>query len=116
MEYSKNWIREVTGTLRTFKSPTRINAYNKIQFFVCIFYTIFKHLEYRVNVKVYYDDAMARVYSTETKVKQKLRSVMIFVEELFNEVDTLRTRVVIDAKNLKIERAPAGNNWVNSMR
>ena len=72
----------------------------------------------RVRVKVYYDDAMAKVYS-ETKVKQKLRSVMVFVEEMFHEVDSLTTKVVIDARNLKIERAPKGNwktNWVSDMR
>ena len=69
----------------------------------------------RVKVKVYYDDAMARVYS-EDKVKKKLRSVMVYVEEMFNEVDSLTTRVVIDAKNLKIERSPAGNNWSGGMR
>ena len=70
---------------------------------------------FRVKVKVYYDDAMARVYS-EDKVKRKLRSVMVYVEEMFNEVDTLTTRVVIDAKNLKIERAPGRNNWSGDMR
>ena len=58
---------------------------------------------------------MASVYNEE-KVQQKLRSVMVYVEEMFHEVDTLTTKVVIDAKNLKIERAPAGNNWVNDMR
>ena len=58
---------------------------------------------------------MASVYN-EQKVRQKLRSVMVYVEEMFHEVDTLTTKVVIDAKNLKIERAPAGNNWVNDMR
>ena len=58
---------------------------------------------------------MARVYS-EDKVKKKLRSVMVYVEEMFNEVDSLTTRVVIDAKNLKIERAPARNNWSGDMR
>ena len=41
---------------------------------------------------------------------------MVYVEEMFNEVDSLTTRVVIDAKNLKIERAPAGNNWSGDMR
>ena len=69
----------------------------------------------RVRTKVYYDEAMASVYN-EQKVRQKLRSVMVYVEEMFHEVDTLTTKVVIDAKNLKIERAPAGNNWVNDMR
>ena len=41
---------------------------------------------------------------------------MVYVEEMFNEVDSLTTRVVIDAKNLKIERAPARNNWSGDMR
>ena len=68
-----------------------------------------------MNVKVYYDDAMAGVYS-ESKVKQKLRSVMVYVEEMFHERDTLTTIVQINAKSLKIERAPRGQNWVNSMR
>ena len=68
-----------------------------------------------MKVKVYYDDAMAKTYN-ERKVQQKLRSVMVYVEEMFHEVDTLTTKVVIDAKNLKIERAPKGNNWERSMR
>ena len=76
---------------------------------------IFNKFINRVRVKVYYDDAMAKVYS-ESKVKQKLRSVMVYVEEMFHEVDTLTTKVVIDAKNLKIERAPGSNNWVSRMR
>ena len=81
-------------------------------------FTIIIFLFNRVRVKVYYDDAMAKVYS-ENKVKQKLRSVMVFVEEMFHEVDSLTTKVVIDARNLKIERAPKGNwktNWVSDMR
>ena len=44
---------------------------------------------------------------------------MVYVEEMFHEVDTLTTKVVIDARNLKIERAPKGNwktNWVSDMR
>ena len=75
---------------------------------------IFNYLINRVKVKVYYDDAMANTYN-ERKVKQKLRSVMVYVEEMFHEVD-LTTKVVIDAKNLKIERAPKGQNWERSMR
>ncbi len=68
-----------------------------------------------MKVKVYYDDAMAKVYS-ESKVKQKLRSVMVYVEEMFHERDTLTTIVQICAKSIKIERAPQGNNWVTGMR
>ena len=68
-----------------------------------------------MKVKVYYDDAMAAVYS-ESKVKQKLRSVMVYVEEMFHERDTLTTIVQINAKSLKIERAPRGQNWVKGMR
>ena len=76
---------------------------------------IFNYLINRVKVKVYYDDAMANTYN-ERKVKEKLRSVMVYVEEMFHEEDTLTTKVVIDAKNLKIERAPKGENWERSMR
>ena len=61
-------------------------------------------------MKVFYDDALAKVYS-ESKVKQKLRSVMVYVEEMFHERDTLTTIVQICAKSMKIERAPQGNNW-----
>ena len=68
-----------------------------------------------MKVKVYYDNAMANTYN-ERKVKEKLRSVMVYVEEMLHEEDTLTTKVVIDAKNLKIERAPKGENWERSMR
>ena len=52
----------------------------------------------------------------ETKVKQKLRSVMLYVEEMFHEKDTLTTIVQINAKTLKIEKAGYSNNWSRSMR
>ena len=56
----------------------------------------------------------------ESKVKQKLRSVMLYVEEMFHEKDTLTTIVQINAKTLKIERAPGGRNggqnWSGRMR
>ena len=68
-----------------------------------------------MNVKVYYDDAMKKTYSSQSKVKQKLRSVMVYVEEMFHEKDTLTTTIDIDAKNLKIEHL-SGQNWVSGMR
>ena len=68
-----------------------------------------------MNVKVYYDDAMKNTYKSPSKVKQKLRSVMVYVEEMFHEKDTLTTTIDIDAKNLKIEHLP-GQNWVTGMR
>lgn len=68
-----------------------------------------------MNVKVYYDDAMKNTYKSPSKVKQKLRSVMVYVEEMFHEKDTLTTTIDIDAKNLKIEHL-SGQSWVNGMR
>ena len=68
-----------------------------------------------MKTKVYYDDAMKKMYSSPSKVKQKLRSVMVYVEEMFHEKDTLTTIIDIDAKNLKIEHLP-GQNWVTGMR
>jgi len=67
-----------------------------------------------MNVKVYYDDAMKNTYKSPSKVKQKLRSVMVYVEEMFHEKDTLTTTIDIDAKNLKIEHL-SGQSWVNGM-
>ena len=64
----------------------------------------------RMKVKVYYDDAMNSMYSSSSKVKQKLRSVMVFVEEMFREKDTLTTIIDINAKSLKIEHL-SGQNW-----
>ena len=55
----------------------------------------------------------------EAKVEQKLRSVMVYVEEMYHEIDTLTTKVVIDAKNIKIEKAPRGDwetNWSDDLR
>ena len=57
---------------------------------------------------------MAKVYSAD-KVRQKLRSVMVYVEEMFHERDTLTTIVQICAKTLKIEHAK-GLKWVTRMR
>ena len=68
----------------------------------------------RVNVKVYYDDDMKKVYSSQTKVEEKLRSVMVYVEEMFQERDSLTTVLQIDAKSLKIEHAP-GQSWIRRM-
>ena len=69
----------------------------------------------RMKVKVYYDDAMNSMYSSSSKVKQKLRSVMVFVEEMFHEKDTLTTIIDINAKNMKIEYL-SGENWEDRMR
>ena len=68
-----------------------------------------------MNVKVYYDDAMKKTYSSKSKVEQKLRSVMVYVEEMFHEKDTLTTTIQIDAENLKIEHVK-GKSWVKKMR
>ena len=75
----------------------------------------------RVRTKVYYDAAMLSMYNQdESKVKRKLRSVMLYVEEMFHEKDTLTTIVQINAKTLQIERAPGGRNggqnWSRRMR
>ena len=64
---------------------------------------------------MYYDDPMSKVYSSKAKVEAKLRSAMVFVEEMFHEKDTLTTTIDIDAKNLKIEHL-SGQSWVNGMR
>ena len=58
---------------------------------------------------------MSKVYSSKSKVEQKLRSVMVYVEEMFYEKDTLTTTVQINAKSLKIEHL-SGQSWVNGMR
>ena len=63
-----------------------------------------------MKVKVYYDDAMKNTYKDPAKVKKKLRSVMVFVEEMFREKDTLTTIIDINAKSLKIEHL-SGQNW-----
>ena len=68
-----------------------------------------------MKVKVYYDDAMKRTYSSQSKVKAKLRSVMVYVEEMFHERDTLTTIIDIDSKSLKIEHL-SGENWESRMR
>ena len=73
-----------------------------------------------LKLKVYYDEAMLGMYNgNEAKVEQKLRSVMVYVEEMYHEIDTLTTKVVIDAKNVKIEKAPRGDwktNWSDDLR
>ena len=68
-----------------------------------------------MKVKVYYDDAMKNTYKSPTKVKEKLRSVMVFVEEMFHEKDTLTTIIDINAKKMKIEHL-SGENWESRMR
>ena len=64
---------------------------------------------------MYYDDPMSKVYSSKAKVEAKLRSAMVFVEEMFHEKDTLTTTIQIDAENLKIEHVK-GKSWVKKMR
>ena len=58
---------------------------------------------------------MANAYSSEEKVRQKLRSVMVYVEEMYHERDTLTTIVQICAKKLKIEHA-SGQDWSGQMQ
>ena len=71
----------------------------------------------RVRTKVYYDAAMLDMYNhNDAVVKKKLRTVMAYVEEMFHEKDTLTTIVQINAKTLKIQRAPNGHNWSSDMR
>ena len=48
---------------------------------------------------MYYDDPMSKVYSSKNKVEAKLRSAMVFVEEMFHEKDTLTTIIDINAKS-----------------
>ena len=78
-------------------------------------YYVINIADNRLKVKVYYDDAMKNTYSSESKVKAKLRSVMVYVEEMFHEKDTLTTTIQIDAENLKIEHVK-GKSWVQKMR
>ena len=78
-------------------------------------YYVINIADNRLKVKVYYDDAMKNTYSSQSKVTAKLRSVMVYVEEMFQEKDTLTTTINIDSKNLKIEHLP-GQNWEMKMR
>ena len=82
-----------------------------------IYKVSFKFSTYSLKVKVYYDDPMFNTYSKkgEDYAEKKLRSVMVFVEEMFHERDTLKTVINIDAKDMEIERVK-GANWESKMR
>ena len=71
------------------------------------YFLIFIH---RFPLVVYYDDAMSREYSSETRVKAKVREAMVYVSGMLEEENSLRTKFVFDPKTVKILHAK-GQDW-----
>ena len=88
-------------------------SFEKIVYrFVCvIFYPIF--IFYRLSLVVYYDDSMLKRYKTKPRTEEKLREVMLHVEEMYHERDTLTTVVKLGAESKS--RMPiihlSGQDW-----
>ena len=82
--------------------------------FKLIYYIIYTILIliYRLNLVVHYDDAMFKLYNNQKRVETKLREVMLHVEEMFHERDTLTTVVELGAETVPIKRLK-GENWEN---
>ena len=71
---------------------------------------------YSLSIVVYYDDSIKDRYRTTQKAERKLREVLLHVEEMYHERDTLTTVVHLGAESS--ERMPiihiSGQNWENS--
>ena len=46
-----------------------------------------------MNLDVYFDDDMVDEYRSAATTKQKLRKVMAYVQEIYEEKDTLQTTI-----------------------
>ena len=63
-----------------------------------------------MEVALFYDDDMAGQYHTKEKVEKKLRSVMGFVQNHYNERATLKTKIDIKYNTMPITHAQ-GQSW-----
>ena len=62
----------------------------------------------RLNLDVYFDDDMVQIYGGNVaKTKAKVQKVMTYVEEIYEERDTLQTKIKM---NVNIEHKK-GQKW-----
>ena len=62
----------------------------------------------RINLNVYFDDDLAKLYrGNAAKTKGKVQKVMTYVEEIYEERDTLQTKMKM---NINIEHKQ-GHKW-----
>ena len=62
----------------------------------------------RLNLDVYFDDDLVKIYGGNVaKTKAKVQKVMTYVEEIYEERDTLQTKIKM---NINIEHKK-GQKW-----
>ena len=76
---------------------------------ISLLYVFLKIL--RMNLDVYFDDDMVDEYRSAATTKQKLRKVMAYVQEIYEEKDTLQTTIKM---NINIEHK-RGQRWALPM-
>ena len=64
-----------------------------------------------MNLDVYFDDDMVYQYGSAATTTQKLRKVMSYVQEIYEEKDTLQTTIKM---NINIEHKN-GQRWALPM-
>ena len=64
-----------------------------------------------MDLDVYFDDDMLEVYRSVEATKSKLRKVMAYVQEIYEEKDTLQTSIKM---NINIEHK-SGQRWAYLM-
>ena len=64
-----------------------------------------------MNLDVCFDDDMVDVYRNVATTKEKLRKIMAYVQEIYEEKDTLQTSIKM---NINIEHK-RGQRWALTM-
>ena len=64
-----------------------------------------------MNLDVYFDDDLVDVYQSVATTKSKLRKIMAYVQEIYEEKDTLQTSIKM---NINIEHK-RGERWALTM-
>jgi len=66
---------------------------------------------YEMDLDVYFDDDLNDVYRNTASTKSRVRKVMSYVQEIFEEKNTLRTEIKM---NINVEHK-RGQRWANPM-
>ena len=86
--------------------------YHKYHIYITLGTILFCSLQFliisRINLNVYFDDDLAKLYrGNAAKTKGKVQKVMTYVEEIYEERDTLQTKMKM---NINIEHKK-GHKW-----
>ena len=65
----------------------------------------------RMNLDTYFDDDMVEIYGTASKTRSRLQKVMTYVQEIYEERDTLQTIIKM---NINVKHQ-SGQRWAKAM-